>query len=603
MTEVSYSYSRPRREFGRMPEFHANEGEILSDVPPNRTVKNYYTKLDPCETEIQNVPSLSETSTNTERIKLRHRAQSHLEGGWPHGVDPTEFEEKMKYCRKVEREESYLSSCRRLFQQCTDKYIKQNNAIDIYGSYFAEGAPPEDESMGPASAKIISIFKDPNEEKRTAAAISWQNDGRRFAVAYCRLRFQSNTPTTNTNSYLWDFMNPNTPVETLVTPSPLCSIEHYSKDPHIIAGGSWNGVVQYWDTRQPTRPAARSLIEESHKDPVWSIKWLQSKSGELLSVSTDGEVYVWDCRIPDKPLELRKLPDDSLTLLPKNNEGGSKGVLGGLCLDYDPQVGGPSKYMIGTEQGTILSCNRKGKTQADKLGLNTFNAHHGPVYSVQRHPYFSKYFLSVGDWTARMWFEDFKVTPLFSTFYHKSYITSGAWHPVRPGVFFTTRMDGFLDLWDLVLRQSTPALSVQISDYALHTAKPTAEGKYIAAGGIDGNVTLLELSPSLYTAMADEKNVIGQILENESIRDKNLDRALKEKRAVAKQRERRSTQIQSVAREAHELEQMLETMTEEYKAVVIEDKNRDLQLHEELEAQRRRLLEEIGEGIEFDEEE
>ncbi|KEG12992.1 dynein [Trypanosoma grayi] len=600
MTEVSYSYSRLRREFGRMPEFQANEGEILSDIAPNRGLKNHYTKLDPCETEIQNVPSLSESSTNTERIKLRHHAQSHIEGGWPQGVDPTEFEEKMKYCKKVEREESYLSSCRRLVYQCTDKYIKQNNAIDIYGTYFSEGPPVEDESLGPPAAKIVSVFKDPNTEKRTAASISWQNDGRRFAVAYCRLRFQSNAPTMNTNSYVWDVMNPNAPVETLVTPSPLCSIEHYPKDPHIIAGGSWNGIVQYWDTRQPTRPSARSLIEESHKDPVWAIRWLQSKSGELLSVSTDGEVYIWDCRIPDKPLELHKFPEDSLLLHPKSNEGGSKGVLGGLCLDYDPQVGGPSKYMIGTEQGTILSCNRKGKTQADKIGPNTFNGHHGPVYSVQRNPFFSKYFLSVGDWTARMWFEDFKFTPLFSTFYHKSYLTSGSWHTVRPGVFFTTRMDGCLDLWDLMLRQSTPTLSVQVSDYALHTAKPTVEGKHIAAGCIDGSVTLLELSPSLYTMMPDEKGIIGQLLENQSVRDKNLDRAGKEKRAAAKQRERRSTHVHGVTQLTEGLEEYLEKMTEDYKTVVEEDKSRNLQQLEDLEGKRRKLLEDIGDGMEVD---
>nr|CCC95944.1 unnamed protein product [Trypanosoma congolense IL3000] len=598
MTDVTYSYSRLRKEFGRMPEFQANEGEILVDIAPNRTIKSQYTQLDPCETVIQNVPLLSESGTNTERIQLRHHAQSHTEGGWPHGVDPTEFEEKMKYCKKVEREESYLSSCRRLIQQYTDKYVKQNNAIDIYGTYFPEGPPVEDESAGTASAKIISVFKDPSVEKRTAASITWQNDGRRFAVAYCRLRFQSNTPSMNTNSFVWDALNPNKPVETLVTASPLCCVEYYTKDPHIIAGGSWNGVVQYWDTRQPTRPASRSLIETSHKDPVWAVKWLQSKSGELLSVSTDGDVHVWDCRIPDKPLELQRLSDDSLTLLPKNNEGGSKGILGGLCLDYDPQVGGPSKYMIGTEQGTILSCNRKGKTQADKLGPNTFNGHHGPVYSVQRNPFFSKYFLSVGDWTARMWFEDFKFTPLFSTFYHKSYLTSGAWHPVRPGVFFTTRMDGHLDFWDLMLRQSTPALSVQVSDYALHTAKPTSEGKHIAVGGIDGNVTLLELSPSLYTCMPDEKFNIGQLLENQSIRDKNLDRAVKEKRTAARQRQRRST-VLNEQRGIEPLED-LDKVAEDYRSAVESERKRDTEERVEVESYRQKLLEDIGEGVEFE---
>jgi hypothetical protein len=28
--------------------------------------------------------------------------------------------------------------------------------------------------------------------------------------------------------------------------------------------------------------------------------------------------------------------------------------------------------------------------------------HHGPVYALQRHPMFPKYFLTVGDWTTRV---------------------------------------------------------------------------------------------------------------------------------------------------------------------------------------------------------
>lgn len=601
MTEITYSYSRPQREFGRMPEFQANESEILTDIAPNPNVKQRYTTMDPRETQIQNVPKLSEASTNTERVRLKNHAQSHVEGGWPHSVDPTEFEEKMKYCKKVEREEGYLTSCARLVDQCIDKCVKQNNAIDIYGEYFREAPPPEDAALGPASAKIISVFKDPSEEKRTAAALSWQNDGRKLAVAYCRLRFQSNTSTMSTNSHIWDILNPNEPTETLVTPSPLCSIEHYTKDPHIIAGGSWNGVVQYWDVRQPSRPAARSLIEESHKDPVWSLKWLQSKSGELLSVSTDGNVFVWDCRLPDKPMEIHSVADDNVVLQPKNNEGGAKGILGGLCLDYDPQVGGPAKYMIGTEQGTILSCNRKGKTQHEKIGPNTFNGHHGPVYSVQRNPMFSKYFLSIGDWTARLWFEDFKFTPMFSTFYHKAYLTSGAWHSVRPGVFFTTRMDGYLDIWDLMLRQTTPSLSFKVSDYALHTVKPAHEGKTVATGGIDGNVTLIELSPSLTTLAPDEKNTIGTLFENESTRDKNLDRSIKEKRAAARQRERRSTHLAELTKGPGNEGSLLESVTQEYMNEVKSNLAAEAQETGATEHQRKKLLEDIEDGMEFKE--
>lgn len=597
MSDISYSYTRIRKEFGRIPEFQANECEIFTDIAPNPDIKEQYTLTDPYETEIQNIPTLSESSTNTERISLRPHGQVHNEGGWPLGIDPTEFEEKMKYCKKAERDESYYSSCKGLVERCMEKYLKQNNAIDIYGSYFGDAATDSRDALGPPSLKTVTVFKDPSPVKRTAAALSWLGDGKKLAVAYCNLRFQAKTDGMTTTSHIWDVLNPNEPIETLNPASPLCSIEYYTKDPHLIAGGSYNGVVQYWDTRQPSRPAARSAIEDSHKDPVWSLKWLQSKSGEILSVSTDGQAFIWDCRTPEKPVEIKKFDFETLTLQPKNNEGGAKGVLGGLCIDYDPQVGGPAKYMIGTEQGTILSINRKGKSQHEKIGANTFNGHHGPVYSIQRNPFHPKYFLSVGDWTARLWFEDFKSCPMYTTFYHKAHLTYGCWHPTRAGVFFTSRMDGCVDVWDLMYRQSTPVLTLQVSDYALHTIRPTNEGKHLAVGGVDGSVTLLEMSPALYTTTPNEKNYIGRMFENESLRDKNLDKAAKEKKALSKKQKSQSAQD----KDSSVLdEQQLQTVSEKYLTEVTsseEQHKKDLDL---VEAKRAKLMEDIEEGLEID---
>jgi len=57
--------------------------------------------------------------------------------------------------------------------------------------------------------------------------------------------------------------------------------------------------------------------------------------------------------------------------------------------------------MAGTEQGTIMSCNRKAKTPQEKV-VAVYPGHIGPVYALQRNPFFPKNFLSVGDWTARV---------------------------------------------------------------------------------------------------------------------------------------------------------------------------------------------------------
>ncbi len=43
-----------------------------------------------------------------------------------------------------------------------------------------------------------------------------------------------------------------------------------------------------------------------------------------------------------------------------------------------------------------------------------------------------------------------------------SYLTDGCWSPTRPAVFYTTKMDGTLDIWDVIFKQNDPTLSLQV---------------------------------------------------------------------------------------------------------------------------------------------
>lgn len=43
-----------------------------------------------------------------------------------------------------------------------------------------------------------------------------------------------------------------------------------------------------------------------------------------------------------------------------------------------------------------------------------------------------------------------------------SYLTSGCWSTIRPAVFFTTKMDGTLDVWDFLFKQNDPSLSLKV---------------------------------------------------------------------------------------------------------------------------------------------
>ena len=132
------------------------------------------------------------------------------------------------------------------------------------------------------------------------------------------------------------------------------------------------------------------------------------------------------------------------------------------------------------------------------MGLE--HRHLGPVYSITRNLQFSKVFMSVGDWCAKIWMDDLR-TPLVKTKYHQSYLSDGCFSPTRVGVFFLTRKDGWLDVWDYYYRQNEIAFSHKVSESPLTCIKVSyvgggnqiTGGKYAAIGDQDGTVTILEL--------------------------------------------------------------------------------------------------------------
>ena len=184
-------------------------------------------------------------------------------------------------------------------------------------------------------------------------------------------------------------------------------------------------------------------------------------------------------------------------------EGEGKKTLGCTRIEYNIDAG-PLKYLIGTEHGYIFQANKRpGKAVEvnQKFGI-TSGKHHGPIYALQRNPNISKFFLSVGDWCAKIWSEDLK-TPIMQTKYHDSYLTDGCWSPQRPGLFYLTRMDGFIDIWDFYYRQNEVAFSQKISDNPLTCI--SLHGSRAAIGDSEGSITLMQLCPSLYETTATEK--------------------------------------------------------------------------------------------------
>jgi dynein intermediate chain 2 len=527
MTDA-FTYQKPRQEFGRHPNFGDTETTIIGFVEQEPNVRKTFTLQDPKVLVLDNIPQFSEHSVNTERVATKNKGMKHIEGGWPDGIDPTEPPEVAKYKKKLDRDQNlgFAPAVKSTAEEAIN-CISQNNEIDQFEEYFPGEIP--DHHSETVNTKTLMLFKDPNEIKRAVSKITWHPDtsSLRLAACYSILRFQQMPKNMPLESYIWNLSNPNEPEVTLLPPSALCTLAFNHKNSDILVGGSYNGSLSFFDLREGNSdghcyPTTTTLLEKSHHDPVYDIFWLtHGKTGdELVSASTDGRLLWWDKK------KLDAGPIDELIVNEVVAGSDVSKILGVTRIEYNVDSG-PLKYLVGTEQGYIFQANKRPGRQVEvnqKYGL-LGGKHHGPIYSLQRNPHITKYFMSVGDWTAKMWSEDVK-TPIMQTKYHDSYLTDGCWSPQRPGLFYLTRMDGFIDIWDFFYRQNEVAYSQKVSDNPLTCI--SIQGPRMAIGDSEGAITLMQIPQSLYEPQPNEKDEMVKIFDREAAREKNLEMARKQ---------------------------------------------------------------------------
>ncbi|ROT75479.1 putative dynein intermediate chain 2, axonemal-like isoform X1, partial [Penaeus vannamei] len=470
---------------------------------------------------------------NTETIDFASTGMNHTEGGWPKDVSTTEDDQKVRYRKKIEKDDVYIHSMLQLGQVSyqpwhfplpflslsypsnsllpfpspllslspslplslllslphphpsitLSRFSLPNNAIDIYEMYFeAEESPMVEE---PDPIKTVNVIRDPHGGR--------SQDRRRYSSS----KFMALKETTPKMSYIWDISTglrergvgggdcSSSPELDLHAPSWLQYLQYNPKDPHVIAAGLYNGQVSWWDTRQGPRPVESTSLEVSHAQTVTALTWMAHKTrSELFTVSTDGR------------------PTDTLVLDPlREDPPNISKALSATCVEYEVTM--PTKLMVATEQGQVVACNRRARSPPDRISM-IYNAHIAPIYAIQRNPFFLKNFMTVGDWTIKLWAEDFKESPFLWTktralagLVELVLMRSGSWSASRSSVMFTARLDGALDAWDLLTSWSKPAASVQVVDEALETVTTHEGGRLLVAGSQLGTLSLLHLPSRL----------------------------------------------------------------------------------------------------------
>ncbi|CAG9768193.1 unnamed protein product [Ceutorhynchus assimilis] len=522
--DITYTYQKKRSEFGRQCLFSDRGPDLIDNYPSNKKLQREYILRDPVDRSTLCAPIQAEHSLNTMRAEYTNSAMNHIEGGWPKDVNTADEEQTKRYRRKIEKDEGFNHTMMQLFKSM-ENCILQNNAINIYQQYFSDVEPTP--LVERSSARTVNVYQDQSSPTRPINWISWSPDNQsKLAIAHCNLKFQNFMPKETTFSYIWEVENPNRPLLTLKPEYPCVCLEYNQKDPHSLVSGQINGQVAVWDTRKGYVPVELSLMENSFRDPVHSVLWINSKSGtEFFSASTDGQIKWWDTRKLTEPTE-------SLILdYAKDEEQNITNALGASCLEYETTI--PTRFMTGSEQGIVVSCNRKGKTAMEKMSAR-FKAHMGPVLALQRNPAFVKNFLTIGDWSAKIWSEDCRESSIIWTGFHKAMLTSGAWSPTRLSVFFTTRTDGILDVWDILQQQKQGCLSVKVCDEKLRCLRTHDMGRLVAVGNQKGTTYLVEFSENLSVSNKNDKMLLTAMFERESKREKILEARSRELRLKQK---------------------------------------------------------------------
>nr|CAH7769272.1 unnamed protein product [Callosobruchus chinensis] len=488
--DITFAYQKKRSEFGRQCLFSDKGPELIDNFPSSRKLAKDWILKDPIDRYQQCAPVQAEHYLNTMRAEYVNSAMNHVEGGWPKDVNLADEEQPKRYRRKIEKDEGFNHTMMQLFK---------NNAINIYQQYFSD--VEETPMVEKSSARTVNVYQDQSNPTRPITHISWSPDNQtKLAISHCNMVYQAQVPRESTFSYIWEVENPNRPLLTLKPQHSCVCVEYNQKDPHLLASGHINGLVAVWDTRKGYEPVELSVTENSFRDPVHDVLWIHSKTGnEFFSSSTDGQVKWWD---------LRRLVEPTETLIldyNKDEEQSLANALGASVLEYESTI--PTRFMVGTEQGIVINCNRKGKTALEKM-TSRYTCQFGPVLALQRNPGFVKNFLTIGDWTAKIWSEDCKESCIMWTCFHKAMLTHGAWSPTRLSVFFTTRSDGTLDVWDILQQQKTACLGVKVCDEPLRCLRTHEMGRLVAVGNQRGTTYLVEFSENLSVCNKNDKMLL-----------------------------------------------------------------------------------------------
>ncbi|XP_013143728.1 PREDICTED: dynein intermediate chain 3, ciliary-like [Papilio polytes] len=512
-----YEYSKKRREFGRQPLFQVVPAQILDSIYSNEEEQRRYILRNPVHREVQATMPQSEHDANTKELVIHEQGINHTEGGWPRDVHPYNEDHVTRYRRRVQHEDGYVNTVTSLHPQ-VEHYIDQNNAIDMYQTYFADMTPqPPVEKY---NLQIANAFYD--RHSRPVSCIVWTNERPpRLAITYCQKIIGNKSKQLNYFS-IWDIQRQTAPLVELLPEYPCWELACSPVKSDILVAGLENGTVNIFDIRKGRDAISKSSIYSSHIGPVSGLLFTHTRTNtEFFTGSLDGFCLWWDTRnlstpIDRLPMSVRYSPKETPSM--SNAEGVSS-------LQFDRGL--PTKFLCGTESGLVINANRMGRSHSEIL-TSYWEAHTGPVRAIHRSPCTLRMFITCGDWNVRIWSEEVRTAPIIVTKPYRNQVTDVTWTPLRHSSYMSVCEGGYFYYWDILRNFNEAVAALQVSKHSLTKLTPHRKGQMVAIGDTRGTTFLLNLSDNMTYPDERDKQLVHQIYDRETRREHILDARLKE---------------------------------------------------------------------------
>ncbi|KAI4497873.1 hypothetical protein M0802_006989 [Mischocyttarus mexicanus] len=514
--DIKYVYVKTRSEFGKQCIFDICGPNLDEEIKPNpQEMRNYIVKS-PCHVGTQYTKQIALHEIQTAAVNTKNSGIYHYEGGWPKEIHPGDHETTARFRRRVEKGDEWAPKLRYLLANM-EHCILLNNTISIYDHYFDDMIPtPLTRERG---ISLLNVYPDQETPARPVNDIDWSPDNTKMVVCYCLVNFLEEIDF-STDTYIWDLESSNRPYMVLKASYPTLVCQFNPRDPFVLAGGLITGQVCYWDIRTGIEPVQISYPLNSHRYLTTAVKWIHTKTNtEFFSTSWDGQAIWWDTR------NLRHPTDRLIFDFDYPNEPLMERSIGISSANFEPSMS--TKFMFGLQNGIVVSGSRKVKTNAEKLSVR-FNAHNGPVLSVDRNVFNPKVFITVGEAATRIWAEDTREGSLITIRGQRYSPTKACWNKTRHSVFYIIKENGQLEVYDMLESVEKPIVELHLSEVGLTAMAAHENGYLLAVGDKNGNIYLTRSTDALGKFDRNERNILTMGLDRNSKHVKAVDARIKE---------------------------------------------------------------------------